>query len=153
MVSGTTSENCTHGTHLKFIHHQHNDDSAFVKCITSDNKLMNLCEMWLFHRVWGVSKGTRHNYHKIWWKYCFGTKIVLGFGEFRRGTRGMYVHDPQYIFCLLLKKNRKSTRAWPILKSNSTSFLFKKCFLGWIIKNLWKGGPRGPRSYFFMKWV
>ena len=36
--------------------------SAFVKGITSDNKLMNLCEIGLFHIVWGVSRATRDNY-------------------------------------------------------------------------------------------
>ena len=50
------------------------------------------------------------------------------------------VHGPKYIFCLL-KKNRKSTRSWPILKSNSTSFWFKKEILGWVIKILQKGAP------------
>ena len=42
--------------------------SSFVRGITSDNKLMNLCEIGLFHIVWGVSKGTRDNYHESWWK-------------------------------------------------------------------------------------
>ena len=57
------------------------------------------------------------------------------------GGYGEDVHGPTYIFCLLFKKNGKRTRAWPILKSNSTSFWFKFFFLGWIIKNLQKGGP------------
>ena len=47
-------------------------------------------------------------------------------------------HIPPYIFCLLLKKNEKSTRAWPILKWNSTTFDLKSFFLGWIIKILEK---------------
>ena len=41
--------------------------STLVKGITSDNKLMNLCEIGLFHIVCGVSKATRDNYHWIWW--------------------------------------------------------------------------------------
>ena len=41
-------------------------------------------------------------------------------------------------FFFIIQKTWKST--WPILKSNSTSFWFKKFFLGWIIKILWKGG-------------
>ena len=38
------------------------------KLMISDNKLMNLYEVCLFHIVRGVSKGTRDNYHEIWWK-------------------------------------------------------------------------------------
>ena len=59
MVSGTTSENfrsldenCAHGMHLKFIRHpRYNNNSAFIKGIISDNKLMNLYEIGLFHIV------------------------------------------------------------------------------------------------------
>ena len=40
-------------------------------------------------------------------------------------------------------KNGKSTIAWLILKSNSTSFDFKKFLLGWIIKKLGKRAPLG----------
>ena len=36
---------------------------------------MNLCEIGLFHIVWGVSKGMHDNYHEILWKYCFMSKI------------------------------------------------------------------------------
>ena len=43
-------------------------------------------------------------------------------------------------FLFIIKKNGKSTRGWPIVISNSTSFWFKKNFLGWIIKKLQKGG-------------
>ena len=50
------------------------------------------------------------------------------------------VHGPPFIFCLLFKKTEKSTRAWPLLKSNSTSLWFF-FFLGRIIKNLHKGAP------------
>ena len=39
---------------------------AFIKGVISDNKLMNLGEIGLFHIVFGVSKGTRDNYHDIW---------------------------------------------------------------------------------------
>ena len=53
----------------------------------------------------------------------------------------MDAHIPPYIFCLLLKKNWKSKRAWPILKSNTTSFWFKIFFLRWTIHILRKGGP------------
>ena len=47
------------------MYHPHNDDSA-LSGITSDNKLMNLREILLFHIVYGVSKGTRDNYREIW---------------------------------------------------------------------------------------
>ena len=52
-ISGLYDENCARSTHLKFIRRPHNDDSirAFVKRIPSDNKLMNLCEIGLFHIV------------------------------------------------------------------------------------------------------
>ena len=36
--------------------------STFIKGITSDNKLMNLCEIGLFYKLWDLSKGTRDNY-------------------------------------------------------------------------------------------
>ena len=41
---------------------------AFIKEITSDNKLMNLFDIGLFRIVWGISKGTCGNYHEIWKK-------------------------------------------------------------------------------------
>ena len=86
---------------------------------------MNPCEIWLFHIVWGVSKGTRDNYHEIWWKQCFMSKIyryiwILG------GTRGMYIFHRT--FFVYYSKNGKSAIAWPILKSNSTSFWFEIFF-------------------------
>ena len=52
-------------------------------------------------------------------------------------------------FCLLLEKNGKSIRAWPILKSNYTTFWYKKKFLGWIIIFFRKDGPRGPAPIFY----
>ena len=56
------------------------------------------------------------------------------------------VHGPPYIFCLLLRKTEKSTRAWPILKSNYTSFWFKEFYPWWIIKKLGKGGLKTLRK-------
>ena len=47
-------------------------------------------------------------------------------------------------FLFIIQKNRRSTRAWPIVKSNCTSFWFKHFFLGWIIKKIWKGAQGGP---------
>ena len=50
-ISDLYDENCARGMNLKFMHHTHNDDGAFEKWITSDNKLMNLCEIGSFHIV------------------------------------------------------------------------------------------------------
>ena len=47
-ISGLYDENGACGMHLKFMRHQHNYDSTKVKGLISDNKLMNLCEKWLF---------------------------------------------------------------------------------------------------------
>ena len=52
-------------------------------------------------------------------------------------------------FFVYYSKNRKSTRAWPILKSNSISFRFTFFFLGWIIKILRKGAPGGPCYFLY----
>ena len=82
---------------------------------------MNLCEIGLFHIVWGISKGTRDNYHEIWWKKCFVQNIWIS-GD----TGGMYmVHRTFFVY---YSKNWKHTRAWPIIKSNSTSFWFNFFF-------------------------
>ena len=61
--------------------------------------------------------------------------------------QGGGTHGAPYIFCLLLKK-RKSTRASPILKSNST-FWFKKNFKGWKIKKKLKRGKQILRKGLF----
>ena len=85
---------------------------------------MNLCEIGLFHIVGGVSKAARDNYHGfgennvLWPKYIDIYKF--------RGWQGS-VHGPPYIFLFIIKKNGKSTRAWPMLKSNSTSY-WLTCF-------------------------
>ena len=63
-IPGLYNEYCASGTHLKFMRHLHNDDSLLS--LTSDNKLMNLCDIGSFHIVLGVSKATRDNYHRIW---------------------------------------------------------------------------------------
>ena len=78
---------------------------------------MNLYEIGLFHVVWGVFKGTDDNYHEIWLK-CFMSKIQYWNIWILGGMGGMsMVHCT---FLVYYSKNRKSTRAWPILKSNST---------------------------------
>ena len=51
------------------------------------------------------------------------------------GVRGGWTYSTVH-FLFIIQKHGKSTRAWPILKSNSTSYWYKKNFLGWIIKNL-----------------
>ena len=59
------------------------------------------------------------------------------------------IHIPPFFFLFIILKNRKSTRACPILKSNSTSFCFTFFFLRMNNKKNLKRGPRGPHSYFF----
>ena len=68
---------------------------SFCKWITSDNKLMNLCEIRFFHIVWGVSKGTRDNYHG-YRDGSFGENNVLclkyiDMYEFRGVEGGTYI--------------------------------------------------------------
>ena len=115
---------------------------------------MNLCEIMVFHIVWGLSRGTCDNYHKILWKNVLGIKYryisILGVG----GEGGGEVTWCTLQFLFIIHKDRKSTRAWPALKSNSTSFWFwknsfwfwKNC-LGCIIKSLRKG-PQGASLLF-----
>ena len=89
---------------------------------------MNLCEIGLFHIVWGVSKGTCDNYHAI--MRLGGNNVLcpkyIDIGYMNLG--GCTYSTLHFLF--IIKKNWKSTRAWPILKSNSTSFWFKKNSLG-----------------------
>ena len=66
-ISGLYDENCERGMHLKFMRYRIIMTQCFCKGgITSDNKLMNLCEIGLFHIVFGVSTGSHDNYHEIW---------------------------------------------------------------------------------------
>ena len=55
------------------------------------------------------TRGTRDNYHEIWKKknYVQNISIYMNFV----GVWGGDVYLPPYIFCLLFKKNGKSTRA------------------------------------------
>ena len=62
---------------------------------------------------------------------------------FRRGLRGSPIH-----FLFIIKKNRKSMRAWPILKSNSTLFSFRKFFPRMNNKKFVKRGPKGAPLRF-----
>ena len=55
---------------------------------------------------------------------------------------------PPCIFCLLLE-NRKSTRAWPILKSNSTSLWFNFFFPRMNNKNFMKRGLGAPLLFLY----
>ena len=57
--------------------------------------------------------------------------IYIKVGDSRRGVI-LYTWSTWH-FLFIIHKNGKSTRAWPILKSNSTSFRFFKNFLWWII--------------------
>ena len=56
----------------------------------------------------------------------------------RGGRRGFPVH-----FLFIIQKNGKSTRAWPILKSNSTLFSFRTSFPRMNNKKITKKGPKG----------
>ena len=67
----------------------------------------------------------------------FGENNVLGpkymdMYQFRVLAGGGIVH---LIFLFIIHKNEKSTRAWLILKPNSTSFRFFKKILGWRINS------------------
>ena len=94
--------------HLKFMHHRIIMSRAFVTRIISDNMLMNLCEIGLFHIVWGVSKGTCDNYHKILWKYCFMFKIYLYIYTFWGiWGGGMYMVHHTFFLYYSKKKNEK----------------------------------------------
>ena len=58
--------------------------------------------------------------------------------HFRGGWKGSPIH-----FLFIIQKNGKSTRAWPILKSNSTLFSFITIFPRMNNKNFTKKGPKG----------
>ena len=119
--------------------------SAFVKGITSDNKLMNLCEIGLFHIVWGVSKSTRDNYNEISWKYCFGTKIYQ-YIWISWGSEGD-VHGPPYIVLFIIKKKTEKVQELDLyLNQIQHHFDLNFFFLGWIIKNLQGPGCPTPIS-------
>ena len=87
---------------------------TFVQGIISYNKLMNLCEIWLFHIVWGVSNATGDNYHGSWWKQCFMAKVYryIAISEVAGGG----VRDPPYISCLLFKKMWKTYKSMTYTK-------------------------------------
>ena len=51
--------------------------------------------------------------------------------------------DPPVHFLFIIQKNGKSTRAWPILKLNSTLFSFRTIFPRMNNKNFMKRGPKG----------
>ena len=96
-ISGLYDENCARGTHLKFMHHRHNNDSAKVKGITS-----GLLEFEVFLK-----------YPEI---------IIMRFGENNvlcpkyidiykfRGVRGGSTYSTVH-FLFIIQKNGKSTRA------------------------------------------
>ena len=69
--------------------------------------------------------------------YGQNTSIYINFG----GDGGGHTWAT-YHFLFIIQKYGKSTRPWPVLKSNFTSFWFLKKILAWIIKKLRKGGPK-----------
>ena len=62
----------------------------------------------------------------------------MHFGGDGGGRRGFPVH-----FLFIIQKNRKSTRARPILKSNSILFPFRTIFPRMNNKKFTKRGPKG----------
>ena len=94
---------------------------------------MNLCEIGLFHRVWGVSKGTHDDYHEIWWEYCFMSKIYWCIW-ISGGYGGGHTWST-YILCLLLKKTEKVQEYDLYLNQILYHFDLHFFSLGWIIKN------------------
>ena len=68
---------------------------------------MNLCEIGLFHIVFGVSKGTRDHYHEIGediliyiYIYVQNISIRMNFGGYGEGGG---VHIPRNIFFVKIK--------------------------------------------------
>ena len=55
--------------------------------------------------------------------YVQNISIYINFGGYGGGRTNSTI---QFLF--IIQKNRKSARAWPLLKSNSTSFWFKTFF-------------------------
>ena len=70
--------------------------------------------------------------------YVQNISIYMHFGGDGGGRRGSLVH-----FLFIIQKNGKSTRAWHILKSNSTLFSFRTIFARMNNKNFTKRGPKG----------
>ena len=64
------------------------------------------------------------------------TYRYIWISELTRGRTRSTVH-----FLFIIKNNGKSTREWPILKSNSTSFWFGIFFLRMNNKKIKKSGP------------
>ena len=117
--------------------------NAFVKRITSDNKLMNLCEIGLFHIVWGVSKGTHDNYHEILENVLCPKYIdIYEFRGYREDVHGL-----PNIFCFIIKKTEKvQEHDWYL---NQILHHFDLVFFSRM--NNKKFTKRGPHSYLFMK--
>ena len=78
---------------------------SFRKGITSDNKLMNLCEIGLFNIVWAISKGTLIIIMRFGKNNILCPKYINIY-EFQ-GVMGGDIHGPPFIFCLLLKNEKK----------------------------------------------
>ena len=70
--------------------------------------------------------------------YVQNISIYMHFRGGRGGRRWSPVH-----FLFIIQKTGKSTRAWPILKSNSTLFSFRTSFPRMNNKNFTKKGPKG----------
>ena len=109
---------------------------------------MNLCEIGLFHIVLGASKGTRENYPEIWCENNVLIAKYIDIYQFRGYAKGVIYFlfiIPLFIYFFIIHKNGKSTRAWHILKSNSTSFWFTSFFPRMNNKNFMKRGQKGAQ--------
>ena len=91
-----------------------------------------------------VSKATRDNYHVIWWKYCFMSKIYRYIWISGVTEEGTYMVHRTFIFCLLLIKTEKIQEHDLYSNQILHHFDLQTFFLGWIIKILRNGVPRGP---------
>ena len=80
--------------------------------------------------------------------YIQNISIYMNFGGVRSGVHGRWGSWSTVHFWFIIQNNGKSTRAWSILKSNSTLFFFHFFFLGWIIKKKLKRGPQGAPLLF-----
>ena len=69
--------------------------------------------------------------------------IYINLGGYRGGCTYFTTH-----FFFIIQKNWKSTRAWPILKSNSTAFWFQNYIPRINNKNFRKRGPQGAPLLF-----
>ena len=79
--------------------------------------------------------------------YVQSISLYMNFGGDGGGRTWSTVH-----FLFIIKKHGKSTRAWPILKSNSTSFWFNNLFPWMNNKKIKKRGPQNFKERGAKRW-